>query len=327
MRPISIFAAVAFGLCCKLAAAESGVGIMSLNMEGEFAVPLKVWYPATVPSETWQAGPYTIHATQGAPVAPGHHPLVLISHGSGGSEFGHTDLAEKLAQNGYIVAVPRHLGDSYDHPEGRGSDVQLLGRPWQAKSALDAVLAAPAFKDAIDARRIGMAGFSAGAYTTLVMAGGRPDFAVHKAHCQAHPEDRDPCPAGAASELRVTRPGWKMPEEQRIRAAVVMAPMAVGFDAKSVSGIKIPLLVYKAQDDQILHNQWNADHLLALLPPSTEHGALPGGHYVFLNACGEALRKEAPDICIDPVDVDRAALHVKLDAQILDFFNRKLGGN
>jgi predicted dienelactone hydrolase len=36
------------------------------------------------------------------------------------------------------------------------------------------------------------------------------------------------------------------------------------------------------------------------------------------------LRKEAPEICLDPPGVDRAALHAQLDTDILDFFNRKL---
>lgn len=306
------------------ACAEPGVGIHEVAMKGEYAVPLMVWYPSTAATESWQAGPYSIHATRGAPIAPGRHPLVLISHGSGGGEFGHADLAEKLAQNGYVVATLRHWGDSFDRPEGRGSDVQLYARPWQAHAALDAVLAEPGIKEFIDPERIGMAGFSAGGYTTLVMAGARPDFKLHLALCQAQPEDHDLCPDGKASKLKITRPGWQMPDEHRIRAAVAMAPLSVAFDAKGVSGIKIPLLVYKAEDDQVLHNQWNTDHLLAVLPASTEHGALPGGHYVFLNACSDALRTDAPDICIDPPGIDRAALHVKLDAEIVDFFNRKL---
>lgn len=324
MRLTHIIVSLLACLFCTTAAAEPGIGITSVDMQGDYAVPLMVWYPGTVASETWQAGPYAIHATRNAPLAPGRHPLVLISHGSGGGEFGHADLAEKLAQNGYIVITLRHLGDSFDHPEGRGSDVQLYGRPWQAKTALDAVLASPAFKDAVDETRIGMAGFSAGGYTTLVMAGARPDFTVYKAYCRAHPDDRDPCPDGADSTLRITKPGWQMPEEHRIRAAVVMAPFSIPFDANAVSGVRIALMVFKAEGDRVLRNTANADHLLALLPPSTEHGVLPGGHYVFLNTCGDTLRKEAPEICLDPPGVDRAALHVQLDADILDFFNRKL---
>ncbi|WP_243309951.1 hypothetical protein [Fundidesulfovibrio agrisoli] len=88
------------------------------------------------------AGPYPMRAARDAPTASGRFPVIVLSHGSGGSELGHRDWAAHLARNGYIVIAPRHLGDSYDAPEGRGSDVQLVGRPWQALAALDAALAA-----------------------------------------------------------------------------------------------------------------------------------------------------------------------------------------
>ena len=324
MKILLALLTLSFSLLSPVASADSGIGIRDIEMKGDYAVPLKVWYPSTTPSETWQAGPYAIHATRGAPIAPGRHALILISHGSGGGEFGHADLAEALARHGYIVATLRHLGDSYDQPDGRGSDLQLIGRPWQAKAALDAVLAAPDFKEAIDPARIGMAGFSAGGYTTLVMAGGKPDFKLHLAYCQAHPDDGDLCPNGADSRLRITRPGWQVPDDHRVRAAVVMAPTSVAFDANAVKGVTIPVRLYKAENDQVLRNQWNADHLLAILPPTTEHGVLPGGHYIFLNTCSDALRKDAPDICTDPPGMDRTALHVKLDAEIVDFFDRTL---
>jgi len=82
------------------------------------------------------------HTQRYATVTAGAHPLILLSHGSGGGEFGHADLAETLAGQGYIVAAPRHLGDSYDKPEGWGTDVQMIARPRQVVATLDAVLAA-----------------------------------------------------------------------------------------------------------------------------------------------------------------------------------------
>lgn len=80
-------------------------------------IPVVVWYPTKQPLTEWHAGPYLIHATGDATVTAGAHPLIILSHGSGGGEFGHADLAETLAGQGYIVAAPRHLGDSYDKPE------------------------------------------------------------------------------------------------------------------------------------------------------------------------------------------------------------------
>ena len=304
--------------------AASGVGIVSLTTQGEYKVPVAVWYPSVAPTESWRAGPYRINATRNAPPEPGRHPLVLLSHGSGGGEFGHADLAEALAQRGYVVAAPRHLGDSHDQPEGQGSDVQLIGRPWQAVATLDAVLADARLAPAIDAQRIGMAGFSAGGYTALVMAGARPELPLANAHCRAHPDNKVICPQGAATQRKITRPGWALPSDRRVRAAVVMAPFGIVFDAKGLADVTIPLRIYKASDDQVLRNAWNADAVLGMLPARTEHAELLGGHYVFLAPCGDELKAAVPEICRDAPGVDRVALHTKLNAEIADFFDRTL---
>jgi len=307
-----------------LVALAQGVGIIRMTTSGEYKVPVAVWYPSPAATTDWDAGPYRLHATRDAPVAPGRHALIVLSHGSGGSELGHADLAEALARAGYIVAAPRHLGDSYDQPQGRGSDVQLTGRPWQTVATLDAVLADVRFAPALDAQRIGVAGFSAGGYTTLVMAGARPDLSLHAAHCNAHPDDAELCFAAARTTLGVTRPGWALPQDTRVRAAVAMAPLSVMFDAKGLAGVTIPLRIYKAANDQLLQNRFNADPLLRAFARPVEQAEVPGGHFVFLAPCSDALKATATLICADPTGVDRAAVHEKLNAEIVDFFNRTL---
>jgi predicted dienelactone hydrolase len=315
---------LAFVLIMPLVALAQGVGVARLTSSGEYKVPVAVWYPSPAATVAWDAGPYRIEATRDAPLAVGRHALILLSHGSGGGEWGHTDLAQALARAGYIVAAPRHLGDSFDEPGGRGSDVQLIGRPWQAVATLDAVLADLRFKDGIDAKRIGMAGFSAGGYTTLVMAGARPDVSLHEAHCKAHPEDAELCSDGARTTQRVTRPGWQLPHDTRVRAAVAMAPLSVMFDAKGLAGVAIPMRVYKAASDQLLQNRFNTDPLLRALPRPVEQGEVPGNHFVFLAPCTEAFRAVAAAICTDPPGVDRAAVHATLNREVIDFFSRTL---
>jgi len=304
--------------------ATMNAGITQLTTSGEYEVPVAIWYPTKATQVSWNAGPYMIDATPDAPIAEGKHPLIILSHGSGGSEFGHTDLAQTLARHGYIVAAPRHLGDSYDAPEGRGTKVQTYGRPWQIEATLDAVLNDKRFSLAIDNARIGMTGFSAGGYTTLIMAGAKPDFALHGAYCAAHADDTRLCGMNKKAESAYTMPGWHLPVETRIRAALVMAPLSVMFDEKGVADIKIPLKVYKASDDQELRNPWNTDHLLSVLPTSVEHGEVQGGHFVFVAPCSAALAKAVPEVCVDAKGIDRAAIHAKLNNEVVDFFNRTL---
>ena len=169
-----------------------------------------------------------------------------------------------------------------------------------------------------------MAGFSAGGYTTLVMAGARPDLSLQVAHCKAHPDDAELCFAAAQTTLGITRPGWALPQDARVRAAVAMAPLSVMFDAKGLAGVTIPLRIYRRANDQLLQNRFNTDPLLRAFARPVEQGEVPGGHFVFLAPCSEALKAAAASICVDPPGVDRAAVHATLNAEIVAFFDRTL---
>ena len=170
-----------------------------------------------------------------------------------------------------------------------------------------------------------MAGFSAGAYTTLVVAGAKPRFELWPAHCAEHPGDHELCadmpPAGTPIKL----PDGDLPKETRIKAAVVMAPLGVVFDAEGFAGIGIPVRLYQAADDRVLVNQWNAERVRSLLPRPPESATGPGGHYVFLAPCSPAQAAALPSLCVDAPGVDRAEVHRKINAEIVDFFNRTLG--
>ncbi|WP_419661336.1 hypothetical protein Dvar_17640 [Desulfosarcina variabilis str. Montpellier] len=303
-------------------------GFLRMTVSYEQPFPMAVWYPTHATEKPWKAGHYRIEATPNAPMAAGPFPVLLFSHGSGGSEFGHHDWAEFLARHGFIVVAPRHLGDSFDQPEGRGSDIQLIGRLWQVKKALDAVLADHRFATAIDAGRIGMIGFSAGGYTTLASIGAKPNFDLWEAHCKTHPDDSEFCPMLLASLFSsrplITRPGWKMPHETRIKAAVVMAPAAILYDAASLSGITVPLRVYRAADDHRVRNAWNADMVIAGLPVSPEQMTVPGDHYVFLAPPSGSPTPKMQALFEDKPGVDRVAIHKQIAKELVDYFNRRL---
>ena len=53
-------------------------------------------------------GPVTVRAAKDCPIAGRDLPLVVISHGFGGSFVGHRDVAEALADTGFIVVVINH---------------------------------------------------------------------------------------------------------------------------------------------------------------------------------------------------------------------------
>ncbi|MDR6990644.1 dienelactone hydrolase family protein [Luteimonas sp. 3794] len=316
----------------SVAGAQMPVGLMAVNTREpvtDTAVPAAVFYPALASGEqagSVMAGPYRVEATPGAAPAPGRHPLLVLSHGNGGTRYGHHDLAVALARQGYVVVAPEHAGNHHGDQSGFGTDRVLLGRAWQASRALDAVLSDDRLGPHVDAARIGAVGFSAGGYTTLLLAGAVPDFARFDRFCEAHPgtpELCDPPPAGGMHTLSNPPPT----ADRRVRAAFVMAPLALVFDSAGVSDMHAPVFLLTAEHDEVLMPSANGDHLRSLLPDLAGSREIAGaGHFVFLAPCPPPLVDALPQLCVDPHGIDREAEHARIAADALAFFDRYLPG-
>jgi len=319
---------LALSMTAEAREATFNAGFTGRDVAGDPALPIVVWYPTTAAESTWLAGPYSITAARDAAPAAGPFPLVVISHGGMGSELGHRDWADHLARRGFVVVAIRHVGDSFDDFSGRGSDVQLNRRPEQVTAALDAVLADPVLAPAIAPDRIGIVGFSAGGYTALETVGAAPEFALWDQHCRDHADDLELCPTDGHEMPRITRPGWlPPPPDHRLKAAVAMAPLAVVFDREALSGVTVPVRLYRAADDTHVRNQWNADVVAAGLPHAPEVVTVPGDHYVFLPPCPPAMAADVPkEVCTDAPGIDRAVIHATIGEELVDFFDR-MGGD
>lgn len=135
--------------------------------------------------------PVRVRAPEPSAEAPGPFPLIVFSHGMGGSSGGFGSLSEHLASHGYVVIHPTHadsvsLGTRAEQrrravellrdPRGATQKVDLIGRVADVTfvlNALDEVEAALERPGLIDRERVGMAGHSAGAMTTQVLGGMR----------------------------------------------------------------------------------------------------------------------------------------------------------
>jgi predicted dienelactone hydrolase len=125
--------------------------------------------------------------------APGRFPLVVFSHGAGGSRDAFPDLTTHWASHGYIVVLPTHA-DSIQFRRRSGEDLSALRRDLDSLrrdvKPLDRLADVVFLLDSIgtmegrvpglrvkdgagrvDRERIGMAGHSAGALTTQMAAG------------------------------------------------------------------------------------------------------------------------------------------------------------
>ncbi|MAI78576.1 MAG: hypothetical protein CL917_06535 [Deltaproteobacteria bacterium] len=154
-------------------------------------LPVEIWYPAheTHRDEdldearcdrfkpTPMAPEVSQSAARDAQSLPGHHPLIVFSHGFGGERRQTTHLCTHWASHGYAVMSMDHVGntsmDMIGAAMGSGTTdpekqmVQFIAdRPADASFIIDAALAGEADLN-IDPKRIGISGHSFGGWTTL----------------------------------------------------------------------------------------------------------------------------------------------------------------
>ena len=79
--------------CAWLARAQTGVTeLPGLAGDG----PVTVFYPSPGTNRPVQRGPLTLQLSEGGDIGPVNGRLVVVSHGSGGNPWVHTDLAREL---------------------------------------------------------------------------------------------------------------------------------------------------------------------------------------------------------------------------------------
>lgn len=282
-----------------------------------------VFFPSVSQTEKRAIGPYEIAASKSATIADGSYPLILLSHGTMGSMWGHHGLATFLSRQGFIVVSVTHPGDNFQDPSRIGSTSGVYGRPQQISAALSAALKDPALEPHINAGKIGFVGFSAGGTTGLVLAGAQPLLSRLEDYCAKRPEDQHVCEA--QGHIRNDRPELTPSSDPRIRAFVLLAPLSVVFTPETLTELTAPMLVFGGGKDEELSTDENAAALAKNKPSNTSLKLIPdAGHFTFLTPCTAALSSAAPPLCIDGKGVDRVALHAEINSDITTFFNTTL---
>jgi len=324
--------------------ATTGVGFGDIRIHDPVSggeMPGLVFYPSAQAKGVTVRGPYHLEATMDAPAIPGAKPLVVISHGNGGSDMGHHDLATYLASHGFVVATLEHPGDNFHDQSGVGHPQVMSGRPIQVAATISKLLADPQWKTLIDPERIGVAGFSAGGYTALMVVGAKPHMERFIPYCRKYPGDEGVCGPAQRQFAEAAKHGqsdldaiaifqkdmlkWGDTADPRVKAAFAMAPLSIPFDASSANAINRPVYLYYGQDDHVLIPQENAARLAPLLHTLKGRTVVPkADHWVFLAPCSPELAKEAQAICSDPTGVDRAKVHAQIQKDALTFFRQTL---
>jgi predicted dienelactone hydrolase len=324
MRTV-IAAVAALAAVSAFSPASAGVGFQHLTIEdpGKAPVEVGIWYPTDAQPSDQRLELGLQPVAPDAPVAGEHLPLILISHGHGGSYAGHVDTAIALASAGYVVAALTHTGDNW---RDASQATAIWERPRQLKLLDDYMLGAWPEHARIDPERIGAFGFSAGGFTVLAAAGGEADLSTVAGHCSEHPQF-EVCRIAAAQPIHAGGPiAWV--HDPRIRAVVSAAP-AIGFafGRDGLAKVTQPVQLWRAADDQVLPSPYYVEPVAQDLPQPPElHLVEHAGHYDFLSPCPEALAKQIPEICTSAPGFDRVAFHMDFDRAIVAFFDRTLRG-
>lgn len=305
-------------LLCLSTAIAHAAGIKFTQIPADAGGPaLKaiVWTPCAEPDQTVQIGPYVLKGRRDCPTAGEKLPLVVISHGYGGSNLGHRDLAERLADAGFVVAAINHPGDTFSDMS-RADDMSVfVERPTDIKRLIDYMLSVAPDAARIDPQRIGFFGFSRGGYTGLVLAGGNPDFMHADITC---PDPRAPiCKQVRSGEVSTDH----LTHDPRIKAFVLADPFDAFPTAESLKNVQAPVQLWASQfgGDGVLPR--NADALASALPHRPEyHIVSNAAHFAFLAPCPAAMKNNEPKLCVDANGFDRVVFHEQLDEMVLDFF-------
>lgn len=284
--------------------------------------PIKVgiWYPTTTPAIAPARGMDDLPVAPNAPVAGERLPLVVMSHGNGGWFGGHYDTAIALAKAGFVVAALTHTGDNY---EDQSRATEMANRPRQIHVLIDYMLKDWSDHGRLDPDRVGAFGFSSGGFTVLAAAGGELDGTRLQPHCRDYPTHYDcqlllrapPSPGGFT--------GWV--HDDRIKAVVSAAPaLGYAFKAESLKGLRQPVQLWRAEDDEILPDPFHASAVRRSLPNADYHVVAKARHFDFLTPCNDYTRKTLAFLCNSDPSFDRAAFHRDFNASVTAFFKANL---
>ena len=266
-------------------------------------------------------------------MAAGPWPVVLQSHGNGGSRHAGAVLSERLAERGFIVAAPDHVGNTFDAGFSIDGFVEVflrrpddLGRVY-AHLLDEADDEGSPFFGQLDGT-VGLMGHSTGGSTALLAAGGGVSKATISVACAFGQISGLACEIADQTEgdfIYADLDGFPA-----VDTMVLMAPLsATLLDGPALAGIEAGALVAVGDRDVITPLEDNAGPIHDSLPQPSALAVLEGaGHYGFATLCGvEGLDEALPDAheeCtgagyLDPdvlVDATEALAGAWLDAHL-----------
>jgi len=232
-----------------------------------------VWYPV---DPVYEGGPKSRYelaffggveaplALAGPPVSKRERfPLVIFSHGNGGTRFQSYFLTEVLASHGFVVVAPDHTGNTLLELLAGPSPIPLLEmavlRIEDVKFLITTMLArnasaGDAFAGTLDPTRVGVTGHSFGGFTSLGVKAGFLG---------------------------------RVAPDPRVRAIAPLAPASSVFSDAALASITVPTLVVGGTLDETTEIAPESTRPFELVGSRSAYRAWieDAGHFSFSNIC------------------------------------------
>ena len=272
------------------------VGMRILNIDSAPDTSAVLYYPTTS-----MPGPISLGGFAPTVALEGLVPstvkgLILIAHGMHGNGLAHYYLAEGLARQGYLVAAPQSQGFSTASTPLKSSMEYFSRQSRQLRHVLDTIFHQTEWGGRIPARRIGAIGYSAGSFGILELLG---------ATTKKHQNDMF---------------------DERIHAAILMAPLASAFEVASLKRIQVPLKIYTAENDELIPNRSNGNWLRDEILHAEFEEIKDAGHFVFVAQNSNDLTQADDKAEHSSCEFDVAKFHRKITDDVLVFFDTHLHG-
>jgi predicted dienelactone hydrolase len=290
---------------------------------GHTGFPVMIFYPSKDEPRWKWLGTGAVKIAPNGAVDGERLPLVILSHGTGGTPLSHIDTALALAEAGYVVAAPIHPGDNLQDQSNVGTGAWMPDRARQLTRTVDFVTGEWAGRTHVNPAAIGVFGYSAGGTAALLDIGGRIDSARVRQHCRTQPElvCRILKPSNASA-----RPDSET-LDSRIKDAVLVAPgFGFGFSPQSLSSISVPVQLWAGTQDSNAPAATNAALIRRSLGAAPEYHLVPNAsHFSFLPPCGVMKVLLPRGLCTDPQGFDRSEFHRAFNRDVVRHFDSRLG--
>ncbi|MBP7961487.1 MAG: alpha/beta fold hydrolase [Caldilineaceae bacterium] len=331
--------------------------------ENDRELTASVWYPALNPDgetgemiyeQQFQPGeipPFSVlgHGLMDAEpdLSGGPYPLIVYSHAHWSMAQEVPYFTEHLASRGFVVISADHE-DNWSTAFGPMAYEAVIRRPQEVTRQIDFAETLSAddgdLPGLIATEKVGVAGWSMGALTSMEVAGARKDLVTLREWCAADPRHVEALDFGCVDILEneaemaeftglaeIPAGLWPSIKDERIVAAVPMSGPTATLGSEGLAYVDIPILFFhgggeaEADPSVLMGNPYES----VSSPRKAEVALAQGEHLLFFSSCADSpsiVEIGFPMFCTDPVwDTDRA--HDLINHFTTAFFQAELKGD